>query len=134
MEEIGHERSAVLLAEAIASAGGESATVVGVGAYPPSLPFYLGRTMLVATADASELTSNYLTRHVREYRGFGSTIRRADWWREALLTCSRPTVFVASSQNGEVQDALSPLYLIIDDGKYVAYGPCGLATLARADR
>jgi len=134
MEEIGHERSAALLAEAIVGVAGRSAMVVGVGAYPPSLPFYLQHTMIVATADGSELTSNYLTRHIHEYRGFGSPLRRADWWQEALLTCSRPTVFVTRSENGESREVLSQLDLIMDNGKYVAYGPCGLETLARTDR
>ena len=134
MEEIGNERSTALLADAIVSVAGQAATVVGVGAYPPSLPFYLQHTVIVASADGKELTSNYLMRHVHEYRGFGSTLRRADWWQEALLTCSKPTVFVTRSENGEARDVLSQLDFILDNGKYVAYGPCGLQTLARTDR
>ncbi len=134
MEEIGNERSTALFADAIVGVAGRSAIVVGVGAYPPSLPFYLQHTVIVATADGSELTSNYLTQHIHEYRGFGSTLRRADWWQETLLTCSRPTVFVTRSENGEARDILSHLDFIMDNGKYVAYGPCGLETLGRTDR
>ena len=134
MKEIGNERSTAVLAEAIVGVAGRTAMVVGVGAYPPSLPFYLQHTVVVTTADGSELTSNYLMRHVREYRGFGSPLRRADWWQEALLTCTRPTVFVTKSENEESRDVLSQLDFIMDNGKYVAYGPCGLETLARADR
>jgi 4-amino-4-deoxy-L-arabinose transferase-like glycosyltransferase len=134
LEEIGNERSAALLADAIVGAVGQSAIVVGVGAYPPSLPFYLQQTVIVASADGAELTSNYLMQHIREYRGFGSPLRRADWWQEALLACSRPTVFVTLSRNKESREALGQLDLIMDNGKYVAYGPCGLETLARTDR
>lgn len=134
MEEIGKERSTALLAEAIVDAAGRTPVVVGVAAYPPSLPFYLRQTVIVATADGAELTSNYLTRRIRDYRGFGSPLRGADWWREALLTCARPTVFVALSRNREAREALSRLDLIMDGGKYVAYGPCGLETLAKTDR
>jgi 4-amino-4-deoxy-L-arabinose transferase-like glycosyltransferase len=134
MEAIGNERSAAWLADAITDAGGNSVRVVGVGAYPPSLPFYLQNTMTVATADGSELTSNYLTRHIHQYRGFGSTLRRADWWQEALLTCSEPTVFVVSSEDAVSREALSHLSLIVATDKYVAYGPCGRETLARMGR
>lgn len=134
MEEIGNERSSELLADAITAVAGRSAMVVGVGAYPPSLPFYLQHTMIVATEDGAELTSNYLMRHVRRYRGFGTPLRKADWWQEALLTCSRPTVFVMLSGDTESRETLSQLDFIMDTGKYVAFGPCGLETLASADR
>ena len=134
MAAIGSQRSAEQLATAIVAAAGSSTQVVGVQAFPPSLPFYLKQTIVLSTVDGAELTSNYLMRHVHEYRGFGSTLRRADWWQEALLTCSKPTVFVTRSENGEARDVLSQLDFIMDNGKYVAYGPCGLETLARTDR
>ncbi len=131
MQAIADDRSAALIAKAITDAGGDGTRVVGVGVYPPSLPFYLRHTMVVATADGQEMTSNYLTRHIREYRGFGSPLRRADWWQEALLTCSEPTVFVASTEDTGSREALSHLNLIVTTDKYVAYGPCGMETLAR---
>lgn len=134
MEGIGEDRSAAPLARAIAGATGPATPVVGVGAFPPSLPFYLQRTITVATADGSEITSNYLTRHIREYRGLGSQLRKADWWRDALLACPQPTVFVARSNDQDVRDVLAHMDLIAETRKYVAYGPCGLETLARVDR
>jgi 4-amino-4-deoxy-L-arabinose transferase-like glycosyltransferase len=134
MEEIGNERSAALLAEAVDGAAGQGATLVGVGVFPPSLPFYLRTVMIVSTADGSELTSNYLTRHLGEYRGFGFTMRRADWWQQALLACSQPTVFVSSSDDRETREALGRLSLIADNGRYAAYGPCGAVNLVEADR
>jgi 4-amino-4-deoxy-L-arabinose transferase-like glycosyltransferase len=134
MKAIGDDRSAALLVDAITDSSGNAPRVVGVGVYPPSLPFYLGRTMIVATADGSELTSNYLIRHVREYRRFGSPLRRADWWQEALITCPEPTVFITSTEDLESREALGRLNLIIATDKYIAYGPCGMETLARRDR
>jgi hypothetical protein len=132
MSAIGNDRSAEVLATAISENSGGSARIVGVGVYPPSLPFYLQNTMIVATDDGSELTSNYLTRHVREYRGFGFPLRRFDWWREALINCAEPTVFVVSTDDADAQEALSRLSLIATTEKYVAYGPCGEETLARS--
>jgi 4-amino-4-deoxy-L-arabinose transferase-like glycosyltransferase len=132
MREIGNERSAALIAEAITEAAGTPVRVIGVEAYPPSLPFYLQHTMIVATDDGSELTSNYLTRHVREYRGFGAPLRRFDWWQDALLTCSEPTVFIVSREDARTREALGALSLVIETDKYVAYGPCGMETLALA--
>jgi 4-amino-4-deoxy-L-arabinose transferase-like glycosyltransferase len=133
MKAIGNDRSAEVLADAIAAATDSGARVIGVGVYPPSLPFYMRRTMIVATADGSELTSNYLTRHVREYRGFGFPLRQIDWWQEALITCPEPSVFVASVEDVATREALERLNLIVVTDKYVAYGPCGLETLAQAE-
>ena len=133
MKEIGNERSSELLAAAISSAAGDSVRVIGVGVFPPSLPFYMNQTIIVATEDGTELTSNYLSRHVQEYRGFGFPLRRADWWQEALITCSVPTVFVASSADTDTREALSQLNVVMATSKYVAYGPCGSETLALRD-
>ena len=131
MRAIGNDRSAEVVAAAISAAAGSPVRIVGVGVYPPSLPFYLRHTIIVSTADGGELTSNYIPRHIREYRGFGFPLRHADWWREALLSCSEPTVFVVAAENADAREALSRLSLLVTTDKYAAYGPCGLATLAR---
>jgi len=41
-------------------------------------------------------------------------------------------VFVIRSGNREVRDRLAALPLLLDDGRYVAYGPCGPALRAPA--
>jgi 4-amino-4-deoxy-L-arabinose transferase-like glycosyltransferase len=133
MRAIGNDRSAAVIAEAISETAGNSVRIVGIGVYPPSLPFYLRRTMIVATDDGAELTSNYLKRNIREYRGFGFPLRKIDWWREALLRCSEPTVFVVSTDDADAKEALSILELLATTDKYAAYGPCGLETLARTE-
>src|SRR2546422_6200918 len=46
-------------------------------------PFYLGRPVAVATATASELTSNYIAQYHEQYRTVpGSPLLPAGAWRE----------------------------------------------------
>jgi 4-amino-4-deoxy-L-arabinose transferase-like glycosyltransferase len=132
MSEIGRERSAVEIAGAIDRAGGTDTRVVGINAFPPSLPFYLRRTLLLSSEDGSEITSNFI---VSRFDRFADrfTLRPPGWWRTALLECTRPTAFVVQSDDGEARDLLrSRLDLLIDTGKYAAYGTCGVTNLARA--
>jgi 4-amino-4-deoxy-L-arabinose transferase-like glycosyltransferase len=126
---VGEDRSSAAVAGATAAAlarAGDAAAVLGVAAFPPSLPFYLGRPVPVATATASELTSNYIAQYHEQYRTApGSPLLPADSWREALARCSRPTVFVATANNHDVRAALgAALPLLAADNHYAAYGPC----------
>jgi hypothetical protein len=124
MAAVGDDRSAATLSAAIQAAGG-GAQVLGVAAYPPSLPFYLRRTIPVATAGAGELTSNYIARHHEQLRARpDSPLRPADSWLEALNNCPVPTIFVARAGNRTVRAALAALPLLADDGHHAAYGPC----------
>jgi 4-amino-4-deoxy-L-arabinose transferase-like glycosyltransferase len=132
MQAIGEDRSARSLAVAISDAIGASGPVVGVAAYPPSLPFYLRRTIIVSTSDGSELTSNYVTRNIERMRAMPSSpLRDAAWWRAAAAECHRPTVFVTGVGETHVAAALaSELPLLAVTRKYAAYGPCGSGLLA----
>jgi len=105
---------------------GDSGAVLGVLAYPPSLPFYLRRIIPVATATGSELTSNYIADNVERFRTLpGSSLLPADYWREALARCAAPTVFVTSAGNRDSRAALGAVVpLLVADDHYVAYGPC----------
>src|SRR2546427_12776857 len=58
---VGDDRSAAAIARAVAGRG----AVLAVEAYPPSLPFYLRRTIPVSTTGAEELTSNYIAEYHR---------------------------------------------------------------------
>jgi len=129
---VGDDRSAARLASAVrpvldrAAASGNRATVLGVAAYPPSLPFYLNATIDVATADAGELTSNYIAAFQDRYRSMPSSpLHAPEFWRTAAAQCAAPTVFVVGSGNAAVRKDLAALPLLIDDGRYAAYGPCG---------
>jgi 4-amino-4-deoxy-L-arabinose transferase-like glycosyltransferase len=127
MAAVGADRSAATLGAAIVAANGtgREGQVLGVAAYPPSLPFYLGSTIAVATARAEELTSNYIALYHDRLRSLpGSPLRPADSWIVILDTCPAPTVFVAQAGNGAVRARLADLPLLIDDGHYAAYGPC----------
>jgi 4-amino-4-deoxy-L-arabinose transferase-like glycosyltransferase len=134
MAAIGRQRSAEELASAIQTAAGPVAEVVGVAAFPPSLPFYLNRTLLLSTTDGVELTSNYLVGSLDLWRTAPDTPLRDDrWWREAMMHCSRARVFVVRVDDTQTRAFLDgALPLIMVTHKYVAYGPCGTGRLARS--
>ena len=126
---VGEDRSSGALANATAVAlreSGDAGEVLGVLAYPPSLPFYLRRTIPVATITGAELTSNYIADNVEHFRSLpGSSLLPAAYWRDALTHCATPTVFVTSTGNRESRAALgAALPLLMADDHYAAYGPC----------
>src|SRR5207249_3867092 len=126
---VGEDRSSAAVAGATAAAlqrAGGTGAVLGVLAYPPSLPFYLGRPVAVATPTGAELTSNYIADNVeRLRRATGSPLLPAGYWREALARCPVPTVFVATAANRKARSTLAAaLPLLAADGHYAAYGPC----------
>lgn len=131
MDAIGRDRSARALAEVIGEATSVPTEIVGIEAFPLSLPFYLQREMTLATADGEELTSNYLIRNLEPWRRRPlSPLRPAEWWRDALQTCNRPRVFVIRSDAPARAELNAALPLLMDSGRYAAYGPCGLSDLA----
>jgi len=136
MRAVGEDRSALVLAGAIAGAAGPETEVVGVGAFPLSLPFYLQRHVTVSTADGAELTSNYVVRNLEALRRMRTTtLRGPDWWREALLSCTRPRVFVVRVVDMDARAALErDLPLLVLTRKYAVFGPCGNGLLARSVR
>lgn len=133
MGAIGADRSSRAVARAIEPVLGSATEVVAVGVFPLSLPFYLDRTLTLATDDARELTSNYVVRHQAELRRRpGSTLRPAGWWREALALCDRPRVFVVPAERRDLRALLeSAVPLRAENRRVAAYGPCGAGALAR---
>ena len=127
---VGEDRSAATLARVIQNIGGASADVVGVGAFPTSLPFYLRRIVPVATANGRELTSNYIADHYERFLALpGSPLEPPDAWRQRLARCSRPTVFIARANDARIRAALEPhLLLLAVEGQYAAYGPCAASS------
>jgi len=126
---VGEDRSSGAVANATAAAlreTGGSGAVLGVLAYPPSLPFYLRRVIPVATATGAELTSNYIADNVARFRALpGSPLLPAEDWKEVLARCSVSTVFLTSAGNREARSALGgALPLLVADDHYAAYGPC----------
>jgi 4-amino-4-deoxy-L-arabinose transferase-like glycosyltransferase len=132
MREVGRDRSSREMALAILAVASPDTEIVGVQAYPLSLPFYMRRELTLATDDARELTSNYLPRTVGHWlRLTGTPLRPTEWWREAALICDRPRVFVIRASNQPARAWLEPrLPLVAHSRKYAAYGPCGQTDLA----
>jgi 4-amino-4-deoxy-L-arabinose transferase-like glycosyltransferase len=125
---IAEDRTARPLAEAIASQAGD-AQVIAIEALPLSLPYYLGRTVVLATDDGVPLTSNYLVRHWAQWGATPSApVREREWWREALASCTRPRAFVVRADDADVRTELAAnLPLLALTRKHVVYGPCGAA-------
>lgn len=124
MRAVGADRSAAALADSVRGKG----VVLGIAAYPPSLPFYLQRPIPVATSNAHELTSNFIVDYQTTYRtAAGSPLLPADAWRDRLARCVEPTVFVARAGDTDARAALALLPLLFADGHYAAYGPCSPA-------
>ncbi|MDH3497115.1 MAG: glycosyltransferase family 39 protein [Gemmatimonadota bacterium] len=129
---IGADRSSRALAQAVAPWLEPHTEVVAVGTFPLSLPFYLRRPLTVATADARELTSNYIARHQAELRRVpGSPLRPAEWWEEALALCGRPRLFVVPVEAAAARARLEEAVPLRATARKVAvYGPCGAAGYA----
>src|SRR5258708_39559039 len=89
---VGEDRWSRTLAQVIQNVRStEDVEVVGVSAFPTSLPFYLGRQVLLATATARELTSNFVVDYQEQFRRDStSPLRPADYWRARARDCPPP--------------------------------------------
>src|SRR2546429_9284465 len=81
---VGEDRPSAAVASATAAAlerSGGTGTVLGVLAYAPSLPFYLGRPIAVATETGRELTSNYIPDNGGRFRSLPGSppLPPGDW-------------------------------------------------------
>jgi 4-amino-4-deoxy-L-arabinose transferase-like glycosyltransferase len=127
LKAVGADRSAQGLAAAIRQQVPGRPLVVGVGAFPTSLPFYLGAPIEVASKAGNELTSNYVrARYAALVDAPGSTLHAADWWTTVLERCQEPTVFVVEVRDmAEAQRLVDAgLPRIAGDRKFEVYGPC----------
>ena len=129
LAEIGSHRSSRDAAAAIGPYLSPGAEVVAVHAFPPSLPFYLRRTLLVSTPRGRELTSNYVIAYFQKWLAADprlTPLRPTDWWRGALAACDRPLVFVTWADDEADRAALAAagLPLLVANDRMAAYGPC----------
>jgi 4-amino-4-deoxy-L-arabinose transferase-like glycosyltransferase len=129
---VGEDRSAATLARVIQNAGphGKGMEVVGVSAYPTSLPFYLRHPIPVATATGRELTSTFIADYHEQFRALpNSPLKPADYWRERLAECRTPVVLVTRANDARIRAQLDPLLpLLAVEGRYAAYGPCAASS------
>jgi 4-amino-4-deoxy-L-arabinose transferase-like glycosyltransferase len=130
LDAVGEDRSAVVLAGVIRNTAPGDTEVIGIAAFPPSLPFYLQRTIPVATTTGRELTSNFIADYYERFRAVpGSPLKPPDYWRERVTSCRTPTVVVTLTGDGRVRatlDSLLPLLAV--EGRYAAYGPCAASS------
>jgi 4-amino-4-deoxy-L-arabinose transferase-like glycosyltransferase len=135
MDAVARERSSGEIAAAIRPALGETTRIVAAGTFPLSLPYYLRRPVILASADGAELTSNYVLRSPAMRYIDGSPLRPADWWRDAVITCDRPTIVVVRQDDQARRAVLAArLALLIETTRYAVYGPCGKSDMATASR
>ncbi len=125
---VGEDRSSATLARVIQNSG--AADVVGVSAFPTSLPFYLRRTIPVATATGRELTSNFIADYYDRFRADStSPLKPVDYWRDRVAHCVVPTVFVTRANDARRRSALDSLLpLLAVEGLSAAYGPCAASS------
>ncbi len=123
---VGDDRSSAPIVQATAAALAGGGDVLGVAAYPPSLPFYMRRVVPVATATGRELTSNYIADQQAAFRALpNSPLRPADSWRDVLAHCAVATVFITRRGDAAARGTLAAaLPLLAEDVRYIAYGPC----------
>lgn len=123
---VGDDRSSAPIVQATAAALAGGGDVLGVAAYPPSLPFYMRRVVPVATATGRELTSNYIADQQAAFRVLpNSPLLPADAWRDVLARCVVPTVFITRRGDAPTRATLAAaLPLLAEDVRYDAYGPC----------
>jgi len=130
LDAVGEDRSAATLARVIQNTGPRDTEVIGVSAFPTSLPFYLRRPIPVATATGRELTSNFIADYHEQLRAVpGSPLRPPDYWRERVTACRTPAVLVTRANDSRVRamlDSLLPLLAV--EGGYAAYGPCAASS------
>ena len=127
LQRIGDSFSSRDVAAAVAPYLSPEVEVVGVRAFPTSLPFYLGRTILVAGPRGRELTSNYIIdSYPRWLEAPGTPLRSLEWWPGALAACRRPMLFVAHAEDRTNRAALAAAGLLLryEDADFAAYGPC----------
>ncbi|HEV8303707.1 MAG TPA: glycosyltransferase family 39 protein [Gemmatimonadales bacterium] len=126
LDAVGDDRSAATLASVIRNARPGNSAVLGISAFPPSLPFYLRRPIDVATETGRELTSNFIADQVERFRAVpGSPLKPAGSWREVLARCRAPTVFITRTGDQATRAALErALPVLAVEGRYAAYGPC----------
>jgi len=125
---VGEDRSAVTLARVIQNT--KATDVMGIAAFPTSLPFYLRHPIAVATATGRELTSTFIADYYEQFRSdTASSLKPADYWHDRVTRCRTPTVFVTRAGDTRLRaelDRLLPLLAV--EGRYAAYGPCAASS------
>lgn len=120
-------RSAQGLAAALRPHLTPETAIVGIETFPPSLSFYLGRSIELSSATGAPLRSNFVLRFYDDWVGrASSTLHPPGWWQEAMASCSRPHVFLVRRKYQPELEILEQagLPILFEDPSVVAMGPC----------
>ncbi len=131
---VSERRSSRALAQVI-EAEAAGAEVVAVEAFPASLPFYLGRSLILVSADGSPLRSNYILRRFEPLARDASTLRSFDWYAAAIADCRAARVFLVPRTYDHARQQLGLAGRTGRDvGRgFLFYGPCNPEAADRSD-
>jgi 4-amino-4-deoxy-L-arabinose transferase-like glycosyltransferase len=127
LKAVGADRSAERLASAIQASAQGKPLVIGVVAFPTSLPFYLGAPIQLSSPAGNELTSNYVRAKYSELLAArDSPLHDAGWWVTVLDACREPAYFVVRGTDAAAAARLRErgVPLLAADRRYAVYGPC----------
>lgn len=129
---VGARRSARGLAQSIEEAHGSAIEVVAVETFPASLPFYLGRPLVLTSVDGAPLRSNYVLRRYSQMVGDTGALRSLAWFPQAASDCATPRAFVLRRHNAGARDELEAAGRpMVEGGRdFVVFGPCRVVDLA----
>ncbi|HUP48265.1 MAG TPA: glycosyltransferase family 39 protein [Thermoanaerobaculia bacterium] len=102
--------------------------VIGVEMFTGSLAFYLQRPIILVTADASELTSNYIVRRYQRFSGQpGVPVKPLPWFAQSLERCCDPRIYLVRDDDPHHQDHLESrgARLLATGTHYFAYAYSG---------
>ena len=131
IDSVAGDRSAKGLAETLRPALGPDTEILWVEAYAPGMSFYLERTIPVASADGSELRSNYILRNAEKFHDESGLLRPLVAAERALSDCDGRRVFLLSTRSRDLGDAIEAAGLPYLDGnrRWMAFGPeCALVS------
>ncbi|MEO7794479.1 MAG: glycosyltransferase family 39 protein [Thermoanaerobaculia bacterium] len=123
---IGERRSARELARLIESDYGRGIEVVAAEAFPASLPFYLGRPLVLESIDGDPLRSNYILRRYPQMLDDSGPLRSPRWLAGAIPDCAMPRAFVVRRQDPELRELLAAAGRPMNEAGrgFVVFGPC----------
>jgi 4-amino-4-deoxy-L-arabinose transferase-like glycosyltransferase len=110
----------------------EAFHLVSVGAYSPSLSFYMRQNTVMFTDDGEPLRSNYWFRNFSPaVYGRAPQFRPLAEWPGELERCPAGSVFVTRADRPDYRSALAArLPLLRENVRIAAYGPCPAFTPA----
>ena len=119
MRAVGERRSAKSFAAELRPHLTPRSEVIGVEAFTGSLAFYLQRPIIVATEDASELTSNYLVRRYERFTSNPASPLKPLSYFERSLASTTPRVYVVRNDDADRRALLeSRGWRVVADGAH----------------